>query len=333
MSAEGQDTGIPARQRLDPAARPTAAPPPRKAAEPPAADGDWRAPAQNTLLGILFICLAGLLFPMMNGVAKTLGADYSSLQVSWARAFGHVVFMLAAFLPRHGLGLLWTRRPGLQLARSATLFCSNLCFFLAITFIPIAKAAAISMTAPLIVAILAWPMLGERTTVSRVVALGIGFAGVLTVIRPGTAVFHWASLFVLASAACYGLYQILTRLIAAADPPETSTVYSSVVGAFGILLALPFVWETPRSLFDVALFCSLGVLGALGHYCVARALGYAPASVVSPFQYFQLLGSVAVGWLVFSDLPDALTWVGAGVIVLSGLFIGWTQTRTGNRSG
>lgn len=320
MSPEGRATDVPQ--------------PPPAATEPTAATSAaaaWRAPAQDTLLGILFMCLAGLLFPMMNGVAKTLGADYSSLQVSWARAFGHVVFMLAAFLPRHGLGLLRTRRPGLQLARSATLFLSNLCFFFAIAFIPIAKAAAISMTAPLIVALLAWPMLGERTTVGRVVALGIGFAGVLTVIRPGTAVFHWASLFVLASATSYGLYQILTRTIAAADPPETSTVYSSVVGAFGIVLALPFVWETPRGLYDAALFCSLGVFGALGHYCVARSLGHAPASVVSPFQYFQLLGSVAVGWYVFDDLPDALTWGGAAVIVLSGLYIGWSQTRRSDR--
>ena len=324
MSPEGRASGTP------PPPRPATDPPPGEAPASAPAAAAWRAPAQNTLLGILFICLAGLLFPMMNGAAKTLGAEYSSLQVSWARAFGHVVFMLAAFLPRHGLGLLRTRRPGLQLARSTTLFCSNLCFFFAVTFIPIAKAAAISMTAPLIVALLAWPMLGERTTLSRVAALGVGFAGVLIVIRPGTTVFHWASLFVLASATCYGLYQILTRTIAAADPPETSTIYSSVVGAFGILLALPFVWETPRSLFDAALFCSLGVLGALGHYCVARALGYAPASVVSPFQYFQLLGSVAVGWLVFGDLPDALTWAGAAVIVLSGLFIGWSQTRPGN---
>ncbi|MBD0274634.1 MAG: DMT family transporter [Acetobacteraceae bacterium] len=330
MSPEGPTAGVPQPQR------PAAAPPPRTAPSPvPAAAtaAAWRAPAQNTLLGILFICLSGLLFPMMNGAAKILGADYASLQVSWARAFGHVVFMLAAFLPRHGLALLRTRRPGLQIARSATLFCSNLCFFYAVTFIPIAKAAAISMTAPLIVALLAWPMLGERTTVFRVAALGVGFLGVLTVIRPGTAVFHWASLFVLASATCYGLYQILTRTIAAADPPETSTVYSSAVGAFAILLVLPFVWETPRSLFDAALFCSLGVLGALGHYCVAQALSLAPASVVSPFQYFQLLGSVAVGWVVFGDLPDALTWAGAAVIVLSGLFIGWSQTRPGARPG
>jgi hypothetical protein len=220
----------------------------------------WRAPAQDTLLGILFICLAGLLFPMMNGAAKTLGADYSSLQVSWARAFGHVVFMLAAFLPRHGLGLLRTRRPGLQIARSATLFLSNLCFFFAIAFIPIAKAAAISMTAPLIVALLAWPMLGERTTASRVVALGIGFAGVLTVIRPGTAVFHWASLFVLASAPPTGC----TRSSRAPSPPPTrrkpppSTARG---GRFRNHAGPALRVGSAARPFDAALFCSLGVSG------------------------------------------------------------------------
>lgn len=292
-----------------------------------AAATTWGGLDRRLLLGIGFMCLTGLLFPVMNAFAKILGADYSSLQVSWARAFGHIVFMLAAFLPRHGLGMLRTRRPGTQLLRSAMLFASNLCFFYAITFIPIAKAAAISLTAPLIVALLAWPMLGERTTPARVLALAVGFAGVLVVIRPGTVVFHWASLFVLASASCYGVYQILTRRIAAIDSPATSAIYSSVVGAFAMLLVMPFVWITPASVFDLALFCGMGALGALGHYCVARAMAYAPANMVSPFQYVQLLGAVAVGWAVFGDLPDGFTWLGAAVIVASGLHIGWSQAR------
>jgi drug/metabolite transporter (DMT)-like permease len=294
---------------------------------PPPVAATWRGLDRRLLLGILFICLAGLLFPVMSGFAKILGAEYSSLQVSWARAFGHILFMLAAFLPRYGPGMLRTRRPGLQLARSATLFTSNLCFFYAVTFIPLAQAASISLTAPLIVAILAWPMLGERTTPGRVAALVVGFLGVLIVIRPGMAVFHWASVFVLASATSYGIYQILTRRIAGTDPPETSAIYSSAVGAFGMLLVIPFIWKTPATLFDLALFCGTGVLGALGHYCVARAMTYAPANIVSPFQYFQLLGSVAVGWLFFADLPDAATWLGAGIIIAAGLHIGWSQAR------
>lgn len=283
---------------------------------------------RRLILGILFICASGVLFPIMNGAAKFLGSEYSSLQVSWARAFGHIVFMLAAFLPRHGVALLRTRRPGVQLLRSLMLFLSNLCFFFALTYIPVAKAAAISMMSPLIVALLAWPMLGERTTLPRVVALAVGFAGVLIVIRPGSALFHWASLFVLANSTFYAVYAILTRRIAGVDSAATSAIYSSTVGGFGMLLVVPFVWKMPANAFDLSLFCGMGVLGATGHYCVARALTYAPANLVTPFQYFQLFSSVAVGYLAFGDLPDALTWLGAGVIMCSGLFIGWSQTRT-----
>ena len=283
---------------------------------------------QRILAGILFMCGAGLLFPIMSGFAKFLGeSGYSSLQVSWARAFGHIVFMLAFFVPRFGLRMLKTRRPMIQLTRSTMLFMSNATNFFAITFIPLAKTASISLMAPLLVVPLARLILGERSTAGRMVALGVGFAGVLIIIRPGTELFHWASLFALASAAGYAVYQVLTRRIAGIDPPETSAIYSSVVGGFGMFLVLPFVWRTPESLRDILYFCSLGVIGALGHYLVARALTNAPANIIAPFQYMQLIGSVAVGYFFFGDFPDVLTWLGAAIIVGSGLYIGWSQTR------
>lgn len=271
------------------------------------------------LLGVAFICLSGLTSPLMNGVAKLLGENYSSLQVSWARAFGHIVFMLAVFVPRFGLRMLRTRRLGKHLVRSACLFISNLAYFFAIGFIPIAKAASINMIGPLIVAVLVWPMLRERTSLGRVVAVIAGFLGVLVIIRPGSEVFHWAALVIVFSALMNGLYQIFTREIADTEAAETSAIYSSIVGAFGMLVVLPFVWRTPSSLGDVALFCALGVLGA--------TLRFAPANIVTPFQYVQMLGSVLVGYMLFGDLPDALTWLGAGIVIASGLYIGWTQTR------
>jgi drug/metabolite transporter (DMT)-like permease len=275
------------------------------------------------------MCAAGLLFPVMSGFAKILGqAGFDSLQVSWARAFGHIVFMLAFFVPRFGLGMLRTRRPLVQLARSALLFASNATSFLALVFIPLAKTATISLTAPLFVVPLAWLMLGERTTRGRLVALIVGFAGVVIVIRPGTELFHWASLLVVLGAVCYAVYQVLTRRVAADDPPETSAIYSSVVGGFGMLAVLPFVWTTPQTWREVAMFCSLGCIGALGHYFVARALTYAPAGIVSPFQYMQLLGSVAIGYLFFGDFPDLWGWLGAAIIVGAGLWVGWSQRRT-----
>mgnify|MGYP003343045708 CR=1 FL=1 len=125
----------------------------------------------------------------------------------------------------------------------------------------------------------------------------------------------------------YAVYQVLTRMIAGIDTAETSTFYSSVVGGVGMFLVLPFVWRTPETWRDILFFCSLGVIGAVGHYMVTRALTYAPANIVAPFQYMQLLGSVAVGYLFFGDFPDFLTWIGAGIIVAAGIYIGLSQTR------
>jgi drug/metabolite transporter (DMT)-like permease len=282
---------------------------------------------RELLLGVMFICLSGITSPLMAGFAKLLGETYSSLQVSWARAFGHIIFMLAAFVPRFGLRMLRTNRLPMHFVRSSCLFVSNLSYFFAIGFIPIGKAASISMTGPLIVAALAWPMLGERTSVGRIIAVLVGFLGVLIIIRPGSEVFHWAALVVVFSALMNGLYQIYTRQIAGTEAPETSAIYSSIVGAFGMLLVLPFVWRTPISLAHLALFCGMGVLGAMSHYFVALSLGFAPANVVTPFQYVQMLGSVLVGYLLFGDLPDALTWTGAAIVVASGLYVGWSHAR------
>jgi drug/metabolite transporter (DMT)-like permease len=285
------------------------------------------AAPDRVLLGILCMCLAGMLFSLMGGTAKLLGVDYSSLQVSWARAFIHLVFLGALFLPGAGLSVLVSRRPRLQLARAAMLTTSNLCFFYAVTFIPLAKASAISLTAPLIVALLAWPMLQERTTPLRIAAVLTGFLGVVVIVEPGGELFHWASLLILASATSYGVYQILTRRVAPFDPPMTSALWAPLTGASLLLLALPFVWRTPAGWGDLGLFLACGTLGAVGHYFVARALTLAPANIISPFQYVQLLAATGVGWLLFDHLPDANTWAGAAVIVGSGLLLAWAQTR------
>ena len=282
---------------------------------------------RNLLLGVLFICLSALTSPLMNGFAKLLGENYSSLQVSWARAFGHVIFMLCAFVPRFGLRMLRTKRLGKHMVRSSCLFVSNLAYFFAIGFIPIGKAASINMIGPLLVALLAWPMLQERTNIGRVTAVLVAFLGVLTIIRPGSEVFHPAALVIVFSALMNGFYQIFTREIANTEAAETSAIYSSIVGAFGMLLVLPFVWKTPSSITHGVLFCSLGILGAIGHYFVARALSYAPANIVTPFTYMQMLGSVLVGYVMFGDFPDSMTWTGAGIVIGSGLYVGWTQTR------
>lgn len=282
---------------------------------------------RRILWGIGLVCIAGTLFPLMNSMAKMLTVDYSSLQVSWARFFGHVVLVLAVFLPRRGWRLVLTRRPTLQLGRSVIQCSSNLSFTAAIAYQPIADASAISMMGPLFVILLAWPMLGERTRLDHGIAVAVGFIGVLIVIRPGGDLFHWSALGLVASSVFYALYQVFTRKVANIDPPETTTFYSSAFGAIGMLLVMPFVWRTPTTLRDIVFFCAIGSIGAIGHYCVVRALAYAPANIASPFQYFQLIGSVILGYFMFGHFPDAATWIGAGIIVGAGLYVGWAQTR------
>jgi len=285
-----------------------------------------RAP-NRTLAGILFMLAASSLFPVMNGLVQILSARYSTEQIVWARAASHLVFIVALFAPHFGVALVRTATPKWQIIRSAVHLTSMICFFTGVKYLPLANAASISFTAPFFVALLAWPMLGERLTPRRLMAIAVAFLGVLIVIRPGSAVFQWASLYMLGSATCYALYQILTRKVASHDTAETSAVYSALVGTVAMGIVAPFVWTPIASWGDAALLFSLGILGGLGHYFVARAMTYAQANIVAPFGYWQLIGSVFVGYLISGYLPDQLTWIGAGIIVCAGIYIAWCETR------
>ncbi|MCW5749429.1 MAG: DMT family transporter [Alphaproteobacteria bacterium] len=282
---------------------------------------------RRVLIGILFMCGAGALFPIMNGLVKELSGGFDSMQIVWARTLGHLIFVLVLFAPRRGLAIFKSRKLPWQVGRSLLLLASTAMFFTAVKDIPLAKAASISFTAPLIVALLALPILGERIGPARLTAVLIGFGGVLIVIRPGSELFQWASLLIVGSSSCYALYQIFTRKVAGHDAPETSVVYSALIGTLITSFIVPFVWTTPVTWRDGLIMASLGVFGGLGHYCVARSMTYAAANIVSPFQYFQMVGSVVVGYVLQSHLPDGYTWLGAAIIIGSGLYIGWAETR------
>ena len=279
------------------------------------------------LRGVLLMCTAGALFPIMNGIVKLLAATYEPQQIVWFRIVSHLVLVAVVFMPRMGLGLLRTRRIGTQFVSSVMMLLSTLFFFSAVKSIPVAEAISVTFVAPLAVVLLAWPLLGERITWYRMAAVIVGFAGVLIVIRPGSAVFQWASLLLLCSAMCYAIYQILIRRLAGIDAPATSIFYSVLLGAIIMSMWLPLVWKMPTSWTDWALLCSLGVFGALGHYCVAKAMTYASANFVAPFNYTQMIGSVIVGYFMFAEVPDFYTWLGTAVVVGAGLMVGWQGRR------
>lgn len=273
------------------------------------------------------MCVACALFPIMNSMVKLLTATYPYQEVVWVRLTAHLVLMSVVFLPRRGLSLLRTRAPLQQAICSLGLLGATVFFFSAAKYVGVTEAIAISFVSPLAVTFLAWPLLGERITLVRLASVLIGFAGVMIVIRPGSSVFQWASLMILASAISYAVYQIIVRRISAVDSPATTAFYSALGCSLVTAFFVPFNWKTPQNWQDLAMMCSLGFFGGFGHYCVARAFSYAPANLIAPLNYTQMIGSVVVGYLMFAEVPDAYTWLGSAVIIAAGLLVGWQSRK------
>lgn len=286
-----------------------------------------RSGSRDILIAFLFMGASITLLPFMNVTAKYLSAEYPTTQILWARYTGHLVFMILMFMPRHGLSLLRATRPGVHIVRSLLMFVSTVCYFTALRWIPVPTATAINFTGPLIVTALAAPMLGEAVGPRRWAAVAVGFAGAMIIIRPGGSETHWAMLLVLGTALSYALYQIVTRKTSTVDTPETSITYIAIVGAALSSLAVPFDWVTPHSALHLGLFCLMGLIGGVGHYFIIRAFQLGEASLLAPFAYGQLIMATILSWLAFATWPDLWTFVGAGVIVASGLYITYRETR------
>jgi len=187
--------------------------------------------------------------------------------------------------------------------------------------VPLATAAAISFTGPFIVTMLAPVVLGETVGLQRWTSVIIGFVGALLIVRPGidADTNQWAAFLVFGNATTSALYQLFTRKLAAHDAAETSITYIALAGFLIASAILPFYWKSPANLLDAALFVSLGVFGGFGHYFIVRAYELAPAAVVTPLNYGQLLGAAVLSYAVFGEFPDFWTWIGAAIIVTTGI--------------
>src|SRR5215207_888350 len=176
-------------------------------------------------------------------------------------------------------------------------------------------------SSPLIVALIAGPLLGEGIGRRRLVAVLIGFAGVLVVTRPGSHGVHPAVILAVGTACANALYSVATRLVAAHDSPETTLFYTGLVGSILILPVAPFVWATPTSALVWLAMAGVASFGALGHWLLILAHKRAPASIVAPFFYAQLLWATLLGWLVFGEVPDRWTLIGGAIVMGSGLYL------------
>lgn len=276
------------------------------------------------------MCLYVSLIVFVNAGGKVLSAGYHPHQIVFFRHGVAFLLMLSLFMPRHGWRIVIPRRPGLQVARGLFGIVSSILYFTGLATLSLATAAAISFTQPLVVTALSLPLLGEKVGLHRWAAVAVGFAGAIIIIRPGVdGEFQWAALLLVASACCTAMYQIITRKLAGQDHAETTNIWSGLVGSAVICVLVPFNWRTPDEAVIWTLFLSLGLIGGTAHYLLTKAFERGPASLLSPFNYLQLLGATIIGYVLFGQLPDAWTWVGAAVIVGAGLYIARRESRRG----
>ena len=277
-------------------------------------------------LGMLLMTLAMLVVPLMDVLAKWLSATIAPGQVAWGRFFFQTLLLLPI--------MLVTRRPirtpqlRLHILRGALIAIATLLFFWAIKYLPVANAIAIFFIEPLLLTLLSALFLGETIGIRRLGAVVIGLVGALIVIRPNWQSFGWAAVLPLGTAFCFAGYLALTRH-AAKEDAFTTQLWGG--GFAAIILSLGLVAGSASGI-DVLTFrlpalgiwsilLAVGAIAAISHVLIAAAFRKAPAGILAPFQYLEIISATAFGYIFFGDFPDILTWLGTAIIVGAGCYV------------
>lgn len=282
------------------------------------------------------MCIAVALFSGLDTTAKLLTTRMGVpvIEAVWVRFVVQFVGLLI-LLPALGImrpaAMFRTNGFWLQMVRSVLMLATTAFNFLALQTLRLDQAITIVFLAPLVVALLAGPFLGEWVGWRRFVAILIGFTGVIVAVHPDTSGLDIGVIYSLLAMLAYALFMLLTRYMANLDPPLVTLFYSMFVGTVALT---PFAlkdWVSPVEPSGWLLLFMMGVLGGSGHYLFLHAYRLAPASSVAPFLYTQILSMVALGYLVFGDVPDAYTLTGAAIVVASGIYLLHRERATANK--
>jgi drug/metabolite transporter (DMT)-like permease len=284
--------------------------------------GETAGHRDNHAVGILWMLVTVLCFTSLDTLVKHLLETYSLVQVTWARFFFATIVAAVAAGPNLPK-VVKTKAPTLQLTRSLLLALTTALFNAGIRIVPLATATTIMFLAPILVTVLSVPLLKEHVGPRRWFGVLVGFVGALIVVRPWEShagLFISGALFLLIAALLNASYQIITRKVRLFDEPLTSMFYTSVIGALVTTVFVPWHWQWPAAI-DWLLLIGTGLLGGIGHLFLIQAFRQAPASVVAPFSYSSLIWAALFGWLFFAEWPEYWTWLGAALIIGSGLYI------------
>ena len=286
---------------------------------------DKQDSADRPALGIVLMIAGVAGFAVMDAIIKWLTADYPVPQVVALRSWFGLPLLGILALHEGGLKSLKTRRPLVHIGRYGLVLILSFSFFWALSQMKLVDAIAVSFAAPIFITALSVPLLKEPVGLHRWVAIGIGFCGVLIILRPGMGVFQWAAIVVLCSVLAYALIMITTRAFKSTESTAALMLYPQLgISLTGIVIA-PLFWVTP-SLGDLGLFALAGLFGSVGVMCLTHAFRLAPVATISPFEYTALIWATLLGFLLWDELPDRYTLIGAGIVISSGLYIIYRET-------
>lgn len=277
--------------------------------------------AAERLSGIALLCGAVFMFTILDTSAKFAGHFVPTLEVVWARYALSVVFSVIMLRPWRSWREYVTRRPIAQAVRALFLLLSTAFNFLAIQRLQLAETSAITFSAPLITTALAGPVLGEWAGPRRWAAIVVGFVGVIVIVQPEPGAFNPAALLSIAAAFFYSGYALTTRMLAPTESPQGLLIYGSLLATLALTPPLPFVAEVPPTWLVAMALALCGLAAAVGHWFLILANRHAPATLLAPFNYTQIIWMVASGYFVFGDIPGVATIAGALIIIASGLYV------------
>jgi drug/metabolite transporter (DMT)-like permease len=295
----------------------------------PSIEASSEADRRRRLIGIALFIGALVCFSGTDVSAKWLSRNLPTLQIVWMRYFVSFVFSLILVRPWTHVRELTTKRPGLQALRSVLLLGSTVFAFLSLRHLQLAEATSIGFSQPLLIALLAGPALGEWIGPRRFAAICIGFLGILVVTHPGTGVTNPAMLYALVGVLSNSCYYLATRRLAASDPVRITVACTPLAGVVLLAPALPAVWVAPQGVGSWALMIFMGFCGAASQWLVILAHHRAPAAILAPFVYVQILWTTCLGFLIFGDVPGLATLAGAGIVVASGLYLWYRERAVG----
>lgn len=274
--------------------------------------------------GIALMTCAGLLFATLDSLAKHLTYILPVVQIVWARYVVQTTLMTGYVTYSSGTRFLHTRRPVLQVLRGLSLLGASLCMYLSLPHIPIADATALVFFTPVVVTVLSVVVLKEKIGIHRIMAIGVGLAGVMLIIEPGFGATGPYHLLPIAAAMINAVYLMLTRQLAGAEESAATQFHTTAVGTVVLSFFVYGVWVTP-SATTMALLVVLGALAAAGHFCLVRAFSHAPASLLSPYLYCQVIFAALYSVLWFGDAPRPMMIAGAALLMASGIYIWWRE--------